>query len=676
MANRLAAEKSLYLRQHADNPVDWWPYGVEALAEAQRLDKPVLISIGYSSCHWCHVMAHECFEDDYIARLMNKHFVCIKVDREERPDVDRLYMEAVQMISAHGGWPLNIFCLPDGRPFFGGTYFPPEDRGMNVVPWPQLLMRISEYYERKRSELEENAENIVKNLQHMSAAAGNQSESWQADKLVDGAVDLCARHDDENGGFGGAPKFPSTLILNYLAAVRDTAAADKQPKVGGRIDRVCLVSLTKMARGGLFDQLGGGFFRYSVDATWSIPHFEKMLYDNALLLDTYARAWSRYRLPLFERVAHETVQWLERDMRLPSGLLAAAIDADSPDGEGRYYAWTPDYLQAALDSDTAKRFARCYGVTAEGNFEDGLTHLALQAGMEEREALAEARSTLLEIRSQRTAPVRDDKAIVFWNALTARALAMAGAIFEERAWIDRAREIVDRLWVLAGSSANGMPAVFYADEAAGASAFLDDLAAYAEACLAVAQRGVLLGAEVPAAMINRAREVAGYALSTCGDTEAGGFYFNQEKSDVPVVRRKDWYDNATPAGNSMMVSLLVQLEALCPEDAWIGQALARLQPLYGTFIDKVPNGVAAAAEGWTRRASGVVVIKAGTEDLELLAGELAGRAWRPVFLLPEADRQGFQVCVGQTCLPEEATASAAADLAVSPATPVQTESTG
>ena len=314
MSNRLAQESSLYLRQHAKNPVHWWPWCDEAFAQAKKLNKPVLVSVGYSSCHWCHVMAHESFEQPYNAELMNKHFVCIKVDREEKPEVDKLMMDAVQMIQGHGGWPLNCFCLPDGRPFFGGTYFPPEDRGHGQVPWPQLLMRVADFYHSNKNELMANADAIAKNLIHLTVAPDANGLAPTPQDLIEAAKRICENHDDTYGGFSGAPKFPTPSVIDFLLGIRATHAADHDATLATRLDAVITITLGAMARGGLYDQIGGGFHRYCVDRDWTVPHFEKMLYDNAQLIGTYAEAWARYRDPLYLAVVEETIDWLNREM--------------------------------------------------------------------------------------------------------------------------------------------------------------------------------------------------------------------------------------------------------------------------------------------------------------------------------------------------------------------------
>jgi len=662
MSNRLAQESSLYLRQHADNPVDWMPWGEEAFAKAKEEEKPVLVSIGYSSCHWCHVMAHESFENDYIARLMNKHFVCIKVDREERPDVDRVYMEAVQMINQHGGWPLNAFCLPDGRPFYGGTYFPPEDRGQGMVPWPQLIMRVSEYFQSKRGELEENAGNIVANLKHLSASVQEEGSAWNPRELLDAVKRINESLDSENGGFGGAPKFPPTMVLQFLLAMRQTRACGNEfPRMADGVDRAVTLTLDKMAKGGLFDQVGGGFCRYCVDANWTIPHFEKMLYDNALILETYAIAWSRYRTPLYRRIVEDTVDWLEREMKLPSGLYAASVDADSPEGEGRFYCWTPDQLEETLGVKEAERFARAYRVTEEGNFEGGLSYPQFDGTMEDRDALADARETLRRKRAERPAPVRDEKQLTFWNALLAKSLLNAGAIFGETEWIKRAGDLINTLW-----EANYREDRLYARSGEGsAEGFLDDYATLAQACLVAAGRGDCFDREECDTFLDRSETLAEGILRRFANDAGNAFYFTSEDSDSLVLRQIEWYDNATPSGNSMMSHLLTGLAAIS-EKPIFREAKEKLRPTYASLIERVPNGVAYALTAWCQDASGMVSVKSDSrESLSLVAKELAQRCWRPQWLVVDDSipSDSWQLCVGTTCLPEFTSAKETAETA-------------
>jgi uncharacterized protein YyaL (SSP411 family) len=658
VSNRLAQEQSLYLKQHAANPVHWWPWGTDAFAAAQAQGKPVLVSVGYSSCHWCHVMARESFEQPYIAELMNQHFICIKVDREERPEVDKLMMDAVQMINGHGGWPLNCFCLPDGRPFFGGTYFPPEDRGQGQVPWPQLLMRVADFFHRNKDELAANADAIAQNLTHLTRAPDADGSSPQPADLLAAAKRLCEQHDDTYGGFGGAPKFPSPPTVDFLLAIRGTAAVEQDRALATRLDAVLTVTLGGMARGGLFDQIGGGFHRYCVDRDWTVPHFEKMLYDNAQLLGTYAEAWARYRDPLYARICEETIGWLEREMRLPNGLYASALDADTHHEEGTTYVWKPVEIVALLGAE-ALPFAAAYGLTDQGNFE-GANIPKLRAKIGERDRLAGARATLLAARNLRPQPERDDKALLGWNALLIRALAKAAWIFGRKDWFELAADIEASAWRLfaeAGASPT-LRSVAHGDHAT-LTGNLTDYAWFAQAELTLAAYASWgLPGESPR-FATRARALMQATADRFADPHAVGFFFAPAGRDDLSVRQKDWFDNAVPAGNSAMVHACAEAYTLTGEDRW-RQTLEDLAQAYGGMARNVPNGVAHALEGLTRYALGHAVLKhAPTANLVALQAALGGqvntsahaRPHRPLLLVASPETQGFQLCVGTTCQP-------------------------
>jgi uncharacterized protein YyaL (SSP411 family) len=658
VSNRLAQEQSLYLKQHAANPVHWWPWGTDAFAAAQAQGKPVLVSVGYSSCHWCHVMARESFEQPYIAELMNQHFICIKVDREERPEVDKLMMDAVQMINGHGGWPLNCFCLPDGRPFFGGTYFPPEDRGQGQVPWPQLLMRVADFFHRNKDELAANADAIAQNLTHLTRAPDADGSSPQPADLLAAAKRLCEQHDDTYGGFGGAPKFPSPPTVDFLLAIRGTAAVEQDRALATRLDAVLTVTLGGMARGGLFDQIGGGFHRYCVDRDWTVPHFEKMLYDNAQLLGTYAEAWARYRDPLYARICEETIGWLQREMRLPNGLYASALDADTHHEEGTTYVWKPVEIVALLGAE-ALPFAAAYGLTDQGNFE-GANIPKLRAKIGERDRLAGARATLLAARNLRPQPERDDKALLGWNALLIRALAKAAWIFGRKDWFELAADIEASAWRLfaeAGASPT-LRSVAHGDHAT-LTGNLTDYAWFAQAELTLAAYASWgLPGESPR-FATRARALMQATADRFADPHAVGFFFAPAGRDDLSVRQKDWFDNAVPAGNSAMVHACAEAYTLTGEDRW-RQTLEDLAQAYGGMARNVPNGVAHALEGLTRYALGHAVLKhAPTANLVALQAALGGqvntsahaRPHRPLLLVASPETQGFQLCVGTTCQP-------------------------
>lgn len=661
MPNRLSKENSLYLQQHADNPVDWYPWGDEAFAAAEASGKPLLISIGYSACHWCHVMAHESFESDYIAKLMNQHFICVKVDREERPDVDQVYMEAVQMIQQSGGWPLNVFCLPDGRPFFGGTYFPPEDRGQGMIPWPQVLMRISDHYKRSREELEDNAEAIQKNIMAstMAASTGGAQGAWDDAVLLTAAQGICGTHDDQYGGFGSAPKFPPSMTLNFLRALRGSQAIAADPQLGTRIDSVCHTTLRAMAHGGLFDQFGGGFARYSVDPHWLIPHFEKMLYDNALLIDAYTRGWLDNQDPLYAAVVAETIGWLEREMRAQAGGFYAALDADSEGEEGRYYVWTPEAIDSVLGpTEEARAIRLAYNITAEGNFEHGSSNPALvDPDFAVREQLTAARQKLLSYReAHRVRPGKDTKISLAWNCMLIRSLADAGFYFNRPEWLQRARQAADFIWAALTEQQDGalrLKAVYYEGAGAQVDGFLHDYALAAEAFLAIAAKVDVLEAGASAAYQTRAQACVDSALRFFEDPHAAGFFFTADDVATPVARRKEWFDNATPSGNAVLLHALSGLYALTGEGRY-DAAVRSILPAFSDYAQKVAAGVAHALEAATTHANGIAVIKvrAGV-SLQGLQWALARAPWRRVFLQinDEAQSGAYQLCLGTQCLP-------------------------
>ena len=658
MNNRLSKENSLYLKQHAGNPVDWYPWGADALAAAQESDKPLLVSIGYSACHWCHVMAHECFEDAYIARLMNQHFVCIKVDREERPDVDQVYMEAVQMIQHSGGWPLNVFCLPDGRPFFGGTYFPPEDRGNGLIPWPQLLMRIVDFYKRSRAELEENADAIQKNILATTIISGGDGtrEVWET-LLVDAAKGICGNHDDQYGGFGDAPKFPPAMSLNFLGVVQTSRFAEDEPELRQRIQTVRHKTLRAMAHGGLFDQFGGGFARYSVDRYWLIPHFEKMLYDNALLLDAYTRGWLDNKDPLYAAVVEETIGWLEREMSAETGGFYAALDADSDGKEGHYYVWTPQEVESVLATkEDARAVCQAYNITKEGNFEHGTSNPALvEPDIKIRNRLAAARRELLAYRAgNRVRPGKDTKLSTAWNCLMIRALADAGFYFGRPEWLERARRAADFIWDSVIDDSDDeleVNSVFYEDSESQVNGFLHDYALASEAFLSVAAKIDWLDAGASAKYQKRAESCVKHALRRFRDPNSVGYFFTASDTDTPVVRRKEWFDNAMPSGNAAILHAISGLYALTGEP-YLDEATRSLLPAFTHHAQKVAAGIAHALESIATYFSGIVVIKVRSRvAIEPLRRELENHPWRRVFVCinPEQQSSDYQVCMNLRC---------------------------
>lgn len=654
--NRLANEKSLYLKQHAENPVDWYPWGEEALTAAREQDKPILVSIGYSACHWCHVMAHESFEDDYIARLMNKHFICIKIDREERPDLDQIYMEAVQMMNGQGGWPLNVFCLPDGRPFAGGTYFPPKDTGRGIIPWPQLIMRVADFYKRNREDVEENATSIIGNLAVMNKAPEREDgeAALTPPDLLEAARQVCEQHDDGYGGFGEAPKFAPSMTLDFLTGIRCARAVDEgNPELASKIDSVVNTTLIAMSRGGIFDQIGGGFARYSVDRYWLIPHFEKMLYDNGLILDAYVKGWQSYRKPIYRNIIEETISWLMREMKVPGAGFCSSLDADSEGEEGKFYVWTPQQVADVLGQADAERFCQAYGITETGNFEHGTSNPALMLSHPEaREALKPMRGKLLAARNQRVHPGKDTKQLVAWNALAIRGMAEAGFWLGNREWLEVAREAADWIWDTLRSEDDRLFSVCYEGQPRQ-NAFLDDYAFLAEAMLSLAGKVDWLSSGSSATYLDRAKRLADVVLKHFSDPsgEAGFFFTSDDHENIPA-RRKEWFDNALPCGNSSMVQVLVGLYAITGDERY-NTELGKFRQAYAGLARRAPRAAAHALSAFTQDALGVAVVKVKNASVDDLREAIAARPWRRITILQgDAAQQpeGYQLCIGTQCM--------------------------
>jgi uncharacterized protein YyaL (SSP411 family) len=568
MPNRLAQETSPYLLQHRDNPVDWYPWGPEALERARELDRPVLLSVGYSACHWCHVMERESFEDPDVAAYMNEHFVNVKVDREERPDVDALYMEAVQAMTGHGGWPMTVFCDPDGVPFYGGTYFPPdESRGM--PSFRMVMEAVIEAFHNRRDELRARAPSTRERL----GAIGRiePSEETPDERLLEAAVEtLRGAADMERGGFGGAPKFPPASALELLLARGETAVVER--------------TLDAMMAGGIYDQLGGGFARYAVDAVWLVPHFEKMLYDNALLARTYLHGWQTLGHGRYRRICEETLDWMLREMRGPEGGFYSALDADSEGEEGRFYVWTPDEVREVL-GERVGPVLDFYGVSEEGNFEGrNVLHLARGAAAAEPEGLAEARRALLEARAQRVRPGLDDKRLASWNALAVAALAEAGAVLGRSDYLDAARTCADFVLGMLCDK-EGRLLRSFKDGEARLNAYLEDHAFLLEALLTTYE------ATFEPRWFERGQMLADTMLARFGDGERGGFFSTSNDHEALIARRKEIGDHPIPSGNSSAALALLRLAALTGDRSYEGQAIGVLR-LFARAAPRQPDAFA------------------------------------------------------------------------------------
>jgi uncharacterized protein YyaL (SSP411 family) len=532
MANALARETSPYLLQHKDNPVDWRPWGEEALGLARELDRPLLVSIGYAACHWCHVMERESFEDPAVAAVMNERYVCVKVDREERPDVDAVCMEAVQAMTGHGGWPLNCFLTPDQVPFFGGTYFPPTPR-RNQPSWTQILVAVSDAWRDRRDAIRDQAATLRERLAHSAALAPSQS-ALDRGLLDDAVTQLRALYEPRYGGWGDAPKFPAASVIDFLLGQGET--------------EMTLHTLRCMASGGMHDVVAGGFARYSVDATWTVPHFEKMLYDNALLARAYLHGWQVSDDELLRATCEDTLNWALREMRAPSGGFWSSLDADSEGVEGKFAVWTVDELRDALGDDAEAAIA-WFGASEQGNFE-GANVLQTRGPAPDAPTRARIRARLLEIRSQRVPPALDDKLLTSWNGLMIRALAEAGAVLGRADYVDAAQAAARHL-LDAHRAPDGR--VLRTPRLSG---YLEDQAFLVEALVG------LYEATWAAEWLTAAREVADAMIAHFADPDNGGFFSTADDHPTLVARRRDLEDSPIPAGSSSAALGLLRLHAL------------------------------------------------------------------------------------------------------------------
>ena len=672
MPNRLAGETSPYLQQHKDNPVDWYPWGEEALERAIKEDIPILLSIGYSACHWCHVMAHESFEDPDVAAAMNRLFVNIKVDREERPDLDQIYQLAHQMLSQRpGGWPLTVFLTPDQVPFFAGTYFPKQPR-YGMTGFAELIGNIAAIYRERRPEIARQSQALLDAFARIEPGAqrregGGHSAVLEPKPIEEALSSSQSSFDPVHGGFGGAPKFPHPaelqLCLRRYAATGDAKAL-----------HIVVHTLECMARGGIYDQLGGGFSRYSVDAEWMIPHFEKMLYDNGPLLALLADAWTANRSPLFERVAAQTAEWVMREMQdrggqYPGGYYSS-LDADSEHEEGKFYVWTRQQAQELLTAGEYEAAALYWGFDGPANFEDAHWHLrvtrsaeivALRLGLgtEACAALLEsARSKLFGAREGRVRPGRDEKVLTSWNALMIGGMARAGAVFGRPQWIESARHALE--FVRATLWREGRLLATYKDGRAHLNAYLDDYAFLLAAAIE------LLQAEFRPDTLEFARHLADALLEHFEDRQQGGFFFTSHDHEGLIHRSKPGHDNATPSGNGVAAYALQRLCHLTGELRY-AQAAERALVFFYPAMCSQPGGHASLLMALEENLepTRTVILRGVQPELGHWRRALAGR-YMPATLVvaippeaqslpavldkPASDRVNAWVCEGATCL--------------------------
>lgn len=574
MPNRLAKESSPYLLQHAHNPVDWYPWGEEAFARARAEDKPVLVSIGYAACHWCHVMERESFENETVAAVMNEHFINIKVDREERPDVDHLYMDAVQAISGSGGWPLNVFLTPEGKPFYGGTYFPPQ-RAYNRASWTEVLLALSRSFREKRDEVEQQAENLTGHLQASNSFGAAPSGVEFTESQMDAAFQAVMKTADrEWGGFGRAPKFPQTFTINFLLAYGHLAGKNEAVEQA-------LLSLDKMMQGGIYDHVGGGFARYSTDAEWLAPHFEKMLYDNALLVMSYADAYALTKNEDYRRVIDETLAFVERELLHRDGGFYSALDADSEGEEGKFYVWNDREVKSILGPD-APVFCDYFDIRPGGNWEgksipwvkqppaDFARANGLQANAL-AQIIANGKQALLAARSRRVRPQLDDKVLLNWNALMNAAFSKAYAATGDHRYKSLAEKNMAFLLTAFGDEDRLHHS--WKDGEARHPPFLDDYAFLIAALLELAQVTARFS------YLDRAAKLAEAVLKNYADPAGPLFFYTAEGQKDILLRKKEIYDGATPSGNSVMACNLYRLAVLLERPEWQQRAEEMLRAM-------------------------------------------------------------------------------------------------
>ncbi len=606
MSNHLAGETSPYLLQHVDNPVDWYPWSDEALNRARTEDKPIVLSIGYSACHWCHVMAHECFENDRIARLMNENFINIKVDREERPDLDSIYMEAVQAMTGSGGWPLTVFLTPEGKPFYGGTYFPPDDR--NGMPgFPAVLTAIASAYHNQRSNIEHTTRQLSTALSR-NIDSGAPIEPLAADILKKAYLVITQNFDREHGGFGSAPKFPQAGALEFLLHYRHHSQDSTSLEMAES-------TLEKMARGGIYDQIGGGFHRYSTDFHWLVPHFEKMLYDNALLSKVYLHAYTITGKPLYRSIAEGTLDYVLREMTGPEGGFYSTQDADSEGIEGKYYLWTAQEIEEVLGKKVSGQVINYFGVTQDGNFEGkNILHVVSGSQPDPSATIEQARSILLKRREQRIKPGRDDKILASWNGLMLSSLTEAACILDRRDYLDAA--VASGSFLLNSMMDNGYLKHSYKDGKARTDGYLQDYALVIEGLLDLHQ------ASFNGEWLREAIRLAEVMIEQFWDESSKMMYDTGRRHEELFIRPRSMQDEPLPSGPSAAASVLLKLAALTGNEQFREIAVNMLRSM-GELMGRYPLGFSnwlCALDFYLSRPKEIAII--GHRDSPATAGLL------------------------------------------------------
>ena len=631
MPNALHNQPSPYLKDLSDQPVHWQPWGRNAFDQAKKESKPVLVSIGYSSCHWCKQMSRENYEDSYIASIMNRHFICIKVDREERPDLDLLYMEASRMFNQSAGWPLHAFCLPDGSPFWCGTYFPKEDNGKGIAPWPQVLLRIAEHFKHKGEELEENSKNALANLIHTNHVHLSDPREWSGTRLLEAGRALAQSHDDEEGGFTPAPKFPSPMKIDFLFALGQAQAVRKEKEFSQRLNDCLKKTLKSMASRGLFDHVNGGFFRYCLDREWNSPHFEKMLSDNALLISTFSRSSREYGHPYDRKVLEQTLEWIDAEMGNEKMGYACSLSAEINGVEGGYYLWNQKELSQSLGlADTELATAQW------GKFTQGSDPLFLPRNLQSTDVSVQKESEVLsklrESRKKLKKPFRDEKRSCAQHALLARAWVDAGLALGDQSLIQKAFDLLhwmDDTFRLPDGSVSSM---LYPDQTKSEFAFLEDYAFWVEAILSMGSVSEVYHFGKLETWIKRAEELLEQTVTKFKDPALPGFFTCPvEMANPGPTRKKSWYDHAIPSGNSSLIRCFHTLGQLGKESAkWNAEYQESLAG-YSKLAKASPDGIGHALCALTEAAVGIIEIQGPKQDLLAIVEEIKNLSYRPVY---------------------------------------------
>ena len=637
MPNSLQTQSSPYLKDASQQPVNWYAWGKEAFARAKELDRPVIVSIGYSSCHWCRQMARDNYEDKFIASLMNRNFICIKVDREERPDLDLFYMEASRMFNQSAGWPLHAFCLPDGAPFWCGTYFPKEDDGQDIAPWPQVLLRIVEHYHYGRDELEENGKNALANINHSNNANLSDPREWQTKMLITAGEILCKAHDDEAGGFTPAPKFPSPMKMDFLFSLSEAETVRRNPEFSSRLEFCLEKTLGAMSQGSLVDHLHGGFFRYCLDRRWTSPHFEKMLSDNALLISTYSRSLRKFHNPHDRVVLENTLNWIEEEMGSPETGYASSLAAETNGMEGAFYLWTHEEVEKVIGKKEADIFVKLWGPFAKVTTDLFLPKLVHSNKM----TLDKQRVILRKMQAAANSkgkPNRDEKRSCAQHALYVRALVDAGTALSDGSLIIRAGEVLNWMESVFRLPDNTVSSILYPDQSKSPYGFLEDYSLWAESILSFGAISEIWDQGSLYSWIEKAEDLINLAVERFKDPALAGYFTTAKNMEEPgPSRKKSWYDHAMPSGNSSLLrvfSILAKLGGNQP--TWAseyGEAIGG----YPKIIKQSPDGIGHALSAQTEDSVGIIKLACPKPFMMELFNKLNTLSHRPIFMTEKED---------------------------------------